>query len=97
MKVKIELPLALWREGQNIVAYTPALELSTFGETEEEAIENFAQAVELFFETSNQRNVTFELLESLGWVYEHSKWTPSSSPIEGSRSYPLEIPLPQAA
>ncbi len=97
MNVQIELPLMLWREGEFIVAFTPALELSSFGETEEEALENFSEAVELFFQTSNERNVTFDLLESLGWIYEESKWTPSSSPLEGGRAFPVEVALPQAA
>jgi predicted RNase H-like HicB family nuclease len=95
MVFRINIPLSLWKEGESIVAYTPALELSTFGTTEEDALEKFSEAVELFFETAEERNVTVDLLESLGWEYHKSTLIPNSSPLDGARFFPLEIALPE--
>jgi len=65
--VNVKLTLLLWREDDQIVAYTPALELSSCGANEQEAVDNFHEAVALFMETAYERNVIRDLLESLGW------------------------------
>lgn len=49
-KREIKLSFQIFKEGRSFVAYSPALELSTFGKTEVEARKNFAEAVELFFD-----------------------------------------------
>jgi predicted RNase H-like HicB family nuclease len=95
MTVKVELPLLLWKEDDQVVAYTPALELSSSGDSEKEAITNFGEAVELFFETAEDRNVLKDLLESLGWTFQANMWKSHKEPVEGNKSYTAEVPVPQ--
>lgn len=93
MTVQVQLPLLLWREDKKIVAYSPALEISSFGETEESAVSNFSEAVELFFETADERKVLRELLENLGWTFKSNTWNPNREPLQGSRTILVEVPL----
>lgn len=97
LTVKVQLPLLLWIEDDQYVAYTPALELSSCGADETEAVRNFAEAVELFFETADERRVLKDLLESLGWTYQSKTWKPHREALAGSRSFEVQVPLPQAA
>ena len=45
---QVNLPVAVLREGEQFVAYTPALDLSTAGSTYEEAKKRFEEAVGIF-------------------------------------------------
>ena len=44
------LPVTFLKEGDNFIAYTPALDLSTFGPTFDKAKKNFVEVVNIFFE-----------------------------------------------
>ena len=44
------LPVTFLREGDQFVAYTPALDLSTSGDTFEQAKKRFSEVVGIFFE-----------------------------------------------
>lgn len=90
---EVILPLMLWKEEAGFVSFTPALDLSSCGETEGEAIKNFAQAVELFIEIAVERGTLKEILESLGWRLDSEKWIPQSEVIDG-RPFTVKIPLP---
>ncbi|MCR4277429.1 MAG: type II toxin-antitoxin system HicB family antitoxin [Candidatus Berkelbacteria bacterium] len=66
-QLAVSLPVSIFKEGQSFVAYTPALDLSTFGVSIEEARKNFTEATELFFEETERMGTTEEALLSLGW------------------------------
>jgi len=72
MKKKVfksfKLPVSFLREGKFYIAYTPALDLSTFGKTLEEAKERFVEAVEIFFDEASKMGTLEEILLNLGWV-----------------------------
>lgn len=46
----VSLPVAILRESNRFIAYTPALDLSTSGKSFAEAKARFQEAAELFFE-----------------------------------------------
>lgn len=46
--IKFALPVSILKEGKSFIAYTPALDLSTSGNTFEDAQKNFNEAV-IFF------------------------------------------------
>ena len=93
MTVEVKLPLFIWKEEDQFVAFTPALDLSTCGDSEKDAVEHFREAVELFFETAEERNTLKELLESLGWKFKGNDWIPTSQPIDG-RTFSAQVPIP---
>ena len=63
----INLPVSFLKENDQFVAYTPALDLSTSGETLEQAKKNFTEAVEIFFDEIISMGTFEEVLLDLGW------------------------------
>ncbi len=66
-KLHIDVPVMFFREGDHMVAYCPALELSSYGKTEEKAKKAFEQAVNIFFEETERKGTLEKVLLSLGW------------------------------
>lgn len=50
---KIHLENILWKEGEHYVAQCLNVEVSSFGYTKQEAINNLNEALELYFEDEN--------------------------------------------
>lgn len=63
----VTLPVIVVKEDDAFVAYTPALDLSTCGDTYEEAYRNFGETVRLFFDECVARGTLEDALASLGW------------------------------
>ncbi|VVB63103.1 Uncharacterised protein [uncultured archaeon] len=61
------LPIIYLREGPAFIAYTPALDLSSYGATFDEAKKNFKEALDLFIQDIIERNTVEEVLEECGW------------------------------
>jgi len=92
------IPLSLWKEGDVYVSFTPALDLSTCGDTRDEAIRNMDEAARLFFQTAEERDCLQELLESYGWqLSEDERWVPPSVPLPDGLSLNVDVPVPFAA
>ena len=67
-KVKqLQLPVFFFKEGKKVVAYTPALDLSTFGRTLAEAQKRFSEVVGIFFKEIAKMGTTEEVLKECGW------------------------------
>ena len=76
MKMQYSLPVTVFREGDNFVAYTPALDLSTSGNSYEQAAKRFQEVVEVFFEELADKGTTDLVLASLGWQKQEKSWMP---------------------
>lgn len=74
--VRVQLPVFIFREGEQFVAYTPALDLSTSAPTFEEVKKNFDDAARVFFEEVEQMGTTDHVLSELGWQKLEHRWTP---------------------
>ena len=74
--LQFSLPVAVLREGDQFVAYTPALDLSTSGDTYAEAKKRFEEAVGIFFEETMRMGTLDEVLSDLGWKKTQDEWTP---------------------
>ncbi|MGA2911679.1 MAG: hypothetical protein ABSE17_03555 [Candidatus Levyibacteriota bacterium] len=70
------LPVSILREGDSFIAYTPALDLSTVGDTLEQAQKRFEEAVQLFFEEITEEGTVNEALAELGWQKADNQLTP---------------------
>ncbi|HUD09255.1 MAG TPA: hypothetical protein VMR77_00395 [Patescibacteria group bacterium] len=70
------LPVSILREGDSFIAYTPALDLSTVGDTLEQAQKRFEEAVQLFFEEITEKGTVNEALAELGWQKADNQLTP---------------------
>jgi len=70
VRVKGSVPIEFFKEGKMFVIYCPVLDLSTCGETFEEAQSNFADAYKLFLTECLERGTLAKVLKSLGWAVE---------------------------
>jgi len=61
------LPVTFLREGNQFVAYTPALDLSTSGSTFEQVKKRFGEIVQIFFEECVSMGTLENVLLDLGW------------------------------
>jgi predicted RNase H-like HicB family nuclease len=63
----IKLKIAFYKEGEQFISYCPALDLSTAGDTFEEAKKNFEEAADIFFEETIKRGTLEDVLLECGW------------------------------
>ena len=62
-----KIPVIIFKEEDGYIAYSPALDLTTCGDSFEEAKSFFAEAVELFLEEVVEMGTLENVLEECGW------------------------------
>ncbi|MFW5702413.1 MAG: hypothetical protein ACOCXP_00400 [Candidatus Dojkabacteria bacterium] len=73
-KIKqVNLPVITLKEGDYFVAYTPALDLSSYGKDLKEAQRHFTEAVAIYFEEIIENGSWYDELTSLGWTINEKK------------------------
>lgn len=76
----VTLQLQLLKEDQTFIVYAPALDLSGYGPTSEEALRDFHNAFKIFIEETTERGTLEKALLELGWqkVVKNNKpeWKP---------------------
>ena len=87
----IELPVSFLQEGDQFVAYTPVLDLSTSGKTLEEAKKNFTEAVEVFFDEIISMGTFEQVLLDLGWKKQAHDLVPPLVVSQGMES--ISVPF----
>ncbi|MBL6938271.1 MAG: hypothetical protein ISR49_10615 [Alphaproteobacteria bacterium] len=65
-QLDIDLPVAFIQEGDQVIAYTPALDISTFGRTEDEAKARFGELVQIFMKDLIESDTVDAVLSELG-------------------------------
>lgn len=83
------LLVSVLKEGNSYIATSPALELSSCGDSFEDALKMFEETAELFFESCIERNVLKEVLEECGWSVDKKTITPPQ--VLGNKLIPLEL------
>ena len=83
--MNIEVPITYFKEAKSFVAYAPALDLSSAGNTLKEAEKNIKEATELFIEEILDKNTINEVLFSLGWtrITKTKQWIPPTLVAHG--------------
>ena len=64
--------MKLIKEDDNFILYSPALDLSGYGDSEGEAETSFELALEEFMRYSSAKNTTKQALVDLGWTFTHT-------------------------
>jgi len=73
MMKTIQLNNAVWKEGDYYVAQCLNVDVSSFGNTRQEALGNLEEALELYFEDNNHPDVTvIEKPEIVGSVLKYA-------------------------
>jgi hypothetical protein len=92
---KVTLTLAFYREGNKFIAYSPALNLSTCGDTEEQAKRRFEELEHIFLEEIDRMGTLEDVLLECGWRkvgHPQRRWQP---PVYvGQAPTELRIPCP---
>lgn len=91
LAIKFALPVSILKEGDSFIAYTPALDLSTSGDTFEAAQKNFKEAVNIFFEELAEMGTINDVLEGLGWQKQNNTFTPPV--VVATQTESFSIPL----
>lgn len=76
--IEAKIPVLFFEEGNKVIAYSPALDLSSCGDTEEKARNRFAEAVTIFLDEIARMGTLSEVLEECGWhkVPKKHGWCP---------------------
>ena len=90
--LKFSLPLTILKEGDAFIAYSPALELSSVGDTFEEARSHFDEAVNLFFEEIIEAGTVDRVLTDLGWLKKKASYSPPVFIINTTREFSFTTP-----
>lgn len=69
----IQINNAVWKEGDYFVAQCLNIDISSFGDTKEEALSNLQEALELYFEDNEDPQITvIEKPEIVGSVLTYA-------------------------
>lgn len=72
--MNIDLNIDYFKDDDNIVALCPELQVSSFGDTIEEAEKSIKEALELFFEGCETLGTVNEVLEESGFQKIGDQW-----------------------
>jgi hypothetical protein len=91
--VNVKLSLIEFEEDGLFFVYSPALDLTGYGKTHEEARDSYNVAMEEFIKYTTNKKTTAEVLANLGWNVSKKKRisAPSLSELLQSRVYLEEI------
>jgi len=64
---KVALNVTFYREGNKFIAHSPALDLSTCGDTQDQAKRRFEEMLQLFLEETDKMGTLEDVLLGCGW------------------------------
>ena len=88
--IKFALPVIVIKEGESFIAHSPALDLSTAGDSFDEAKKRFEEAVGIFFEEITKNGTVDRALTELGWQKKDKEYIPPL--IVGSQTENFSVP-----
>ncbi len=71
--IELNISIFLWEEGSIFYTYSPALDLTGYGYSKEEARESFETMLQEFLVYTNHKKTIFKELEKLGWAVNKKK------------------------
>ncbi len=75
-KFSYKLPVVITKQGHQFVAYSPALDISTVGNSKRNVQKRFEELVSLFLEELAQAGTMYDVLTELGWKQVKKVWNP---------------------
>ena len=75
-EVKFNLSVTVFKQGDAYIAYTPALDISSYGKSKAEAQSNFNELVDTFFASFEDARELGQVLDSMGWTKDKTIWQP---------------------
>jgi predicted RNase H-like HicB family nuclease len=90
--IKFALPVTILRENKSFIAYTPALDISTVGDTFEEAKKKFEELVQIFFEEVIEKKTLDQVLIELGWTKQEKTFIPPTVVSHNVETFSIPAP-----
>jgi hypothetical protein len=90
--VSTTIPVITFREGDKVIAYSPAFDLCTFGSDEEHAKKRFNEAVTIFLQECMKMGTLEEVLEECGWHRLKDKTDWIAPVVSSIRQEKVKIP-----
>lgn len=84
--ITISLSLYIWDEDGITFVYAPALDITGYGNSEEEAKNSFRITLDEFVSYTHKKKTIFDELESLGWAVNRKKKRLHAPDLEELRS-----------
>lgn len=72
-KINIRLEILLFEEDNVYIAYSPALDISACGNSEEEAKQEFGEVLEEYLKYCLNKKTIFDDLRAHGWIIKSKK------------------------
>lgn len=91
--IEAKIPVLFFEEKKKVIAYSPAFDLSSCGNSEEQARKRFAEAAAIFLAEITAMGTLGEVLEECGWhkARKRAGWSP---PVyRGSIEEAVRIPI----
>lgn len=79
-KFHVGLSLVEFYEEDVVIIYSPALDLSGYGYSVEEAKNSFSESLQEFFRYTHNKNTLDTVLKNLGWSIKGTKKKPTFKP-----------------
>ncbi len=79
---QLNIKVEVYKEDDLYVALCPSLNVSSFGETIEEAKKSLIEAVEIFIEECSEMGTLEEVLEESGFTRKDQDWLPRQAVSE---------------
>ena len=83
-KISVGLEVILVPQGDQFVAYCPALELSSYGDNMDEAYTAFGEALSIFLDDTAEKGTFEAVLIRLGWTLSKKEYVPPRIPLRKS-------------
>ena len=91
--VEAKIPVLFFEEGKKLIAYSPALDLSTCGNTEQQARKRFGEAALVFLTEIDKMGTIEEVLEERGWRKAPKRRTWFPPVYRSCTEEPIKIPV----
>jgi predicted RNase H-like HicB family nuclease len=88
--INLSMPVKIFQQDGVYIAYAPLLDISTYGDSVEDAQKNFSELVNTFLASIEDERELAQILESLGWSKQQTKWQP---PIVKETSFNIPASL----
>jgi len=78
--IELTIPLIVFQQDNTYIAYCPALDLSGYGNTENEAYESFNVVMGEYFLYTTRKKTLADDLRKRGWIVRNNKTKPMRPP-----------------
>lgn len=93
-QVAVNLPMQIFKEGNEFIAYCPALDISTSASSLKEVQKMFSELVHIFIDEIIAMGTFDKVLTQCGWKKVAKKWEPPRTEFITESQQEFTVPCP---